>query len=267
MTVRGGYERHRNSDGSNRIGSGRNEYCRKADNKRERAEDDVQNQVDVVSPDPANRLGLHNHRWPIRDRRPDRRRNGHRTKGAPQSIKVSLKLRPTWERSRRSLDVEPSRLLPLGPTATRKERLFNDFESRRRDVELAEFSHLDEPGVLGVAPGMRLSLDVGTKDIHENVVPMDSFAFFLDEVRHSNHLDGSHLDLGLLAGLSDHGSLHRFSQLHRPPGDAPPTLIRSASPTNEEDLGSTEHDRTDRGHGTLRELGRRHSPARRKHLL
>src|SRR5438309_10313792 len=118
-------------------------------------------------------------------------------------------------------------ILPLGPTATRKERLFNDFESRRRHVELAEFSHLDEPGVLGIAPGMRLSLDVGTKDIHEDVVPMDSLAFFLDEVRHSNHLDGSHLDPGLLASLSDHGLRHRFSELHHPPGDAPPTLIRS----------------------------------------
>src|SRR5437870_346464 len=90
-------ERRRDSDGSNRIRSGRDENRRKADNKRERAEDDVQNQVDIINPDPANRLGLHNHGWPIRDRRPDRRRNGHRTKGAPQSIKVSLKLKPTWE--------------------------------------------------------------------------------------------------------------------------------------------------------------------------
>src|SRR5207302_10559373 len=102
-------ERRRDSHGSNRIGGGRDEHRRKADNERERAEDDVQNQVDVVSPDPANRFGLHNDRWPIRDRRPDRPRSGHRTEGAPQSIKVSLKLKPTWERSRISLDAEPFR--------------------------------------------------------------------------------------------------------------------------------------------------------------
>src|SRR5205807_8444567 len=93
--ARRGSERRRDSDGSNRIGGGRDEHRRKADNKREPAKDDVQNQVDVVSPDPANRLGLHNHRWPIWDRRPDRPRSGHRTEGATQSIKMSLKLKST----------------------------------------------------------------------------------------------------------------------------------------------------------------------------
>src|SRR5207302_11278199 len=60
-----------------------------------------------------------------------------------------------------SLDAEPSRFLPLGPTPSRKERLFNDFESRRRDVEPAHFSHLDAPGALGGAPGPRLPLPIG----------------------------------------------------------------------------------------------------------
>src|SRR5438309_9347567 len=156
--------------------------------------------------------------------RPTRERPQNGT--CPAINKGVVELKSTWEWSRISR-CRAVRFLPVRPTATRKERLFNDFESRRRHIELAEFSHLDEPGVLGVAPGMRLSLEVGTKDIHEDVVPMDSLAFFLDEVRHSNHLDGSHLDPGLLASLSDHGLRHRFSQLHHPPGDAPPTLIRS----------------------------------------
>src|SRR5205807_9302784 len=68
-----------------------------------------------------------------------------------------------------SLDDEPSRFLPLGPTATRKERLVNGFESRRRDVALADFSRLDEPGVPGVAPGIPPSLRGGAKDIPEDV--------------------------------------------------------------------------------------------------
>ena len=152
-------------------------------------------------------------------------------------------------------------ILPLGPTATRKERLFNDFESRRRHVELAEFSHLDEPGVLGIAPGMRLSLEVSTKDIDEHIVPMNSVSFFLDEVRHGNHLDGSHLDLGLLAGLSDHGLLHRLSDLDGPSGDTPPTLGRRIPSTDEEDLRAAEHDRADRGDGARGEFVRRHFSA------
>src|SRR5438309_10963537 len=86
-----------------------------------------------------------------------------------------------------SLDAEPTQFLPLGPTATRKERLFNDFESRRRDVELAEFSHLDEPGVIVGAPGMELSVAVGTSDIHDDVGPMHTYAFSLAQVLHSDH--------------------------------------------------------------------------------
>src|SRR5438309_2388841 len=144
------------------------------------------------------------------------------------------------------------------------DRPFDDFESRRYDVELSQLSQFDEARVRRVAPGIRFASDEETEEVHEDVVPADSAFLLLDEIPDGDHLDGADVDRGLLAGLPDHGLFHRFSDLDRASGYAPPTLVRRVSSANEQDLRPAEHNRADRRDGALREFVPVHLLRKRK---
>src|SRR6266480_2790397 len=153
--------------------------------------------------------------------------------------------------------------LTVGPFAARDKRPFNDPEGGRCKIEVPQFARLDEARILRIAPSKGLAPDVDAQKVHEHVVPANSRPFLLDEIYHGDHLPRPHLHGGLLASLSDHGLLHRLSDLDGPSGDTPPTLGWRVSSTDEEDLGPAEHDRADRGDGAGWEFVRRHSPSTR----
>src|SRR5207247_2083134 len=84
-------------------------------------------------------------------------------------------------------------------------------------------------GELRIAPSKVLAPDVDTQEVQEYIVPANSLSFLLDEICHGDHRLRPHLHRGLLASLSDHGLLHRLSNLDGPSGDTPPTLRRRVS--------------------------------------